>query len=154
MTCRSFILALEDYFDTHPEGARLSRELSQHVAACPACAARYREAAQSRVLMASLRAARPAPQEDPYFLTRVKALIASQEQVRGWLPFRVVWRDVLGALAIFLVTLGTFVYDVHRVESPSVDEAIAVNVPHASADHPAQDHLPDGQNVMLTLLQP
>jgi hypothetical protein len=157
MKCRSFIPALEEYFDTHPDATstqQLSRELASHVGVCAECKASYRQALQSRVLLASLRASRRPDSEDPYFLTRVKARIAAQQARRFW-PFVVAWRDVITAVAIFLITLGTFVYDIHRVETPHADEAIAVDAPHVNTAHPADDHeIASAQDVMVTLLTP
>ena len=157
MTCRNFRTALEEYFDTRPAvgpsaSGGLSRDLSDHVRTCKHCAGEYRDAVRSRILLSSLKD-EAQPQADPYFFTRLQARI--REQARSFsvwrLPLGV--RDVVAVVAVFLIMLGTFIFNFQRLESPNIDEAIAVDVPHVNALHPSDDHQPHSEDVMLSLLQ-
>jgi hypothetical protein len=157
--CRAFVLAVEDYLAQHPASQpQLPSRLEAHARDCARCRRGWETARQGRQLLAAIRVEGERPTE-PFFLTRVQARIAQEEQRRaqaaGFLGRPVRWRDVAIAGAFFAATLCTFVYDVHRTEAPNADEAIALDVPHLNPNHPAGSHVrPKLADAMLNLMNP
>jgi len=155
MKCRQVQLAFEDRLDALPGVAAepLGRDIQAHLELCEVCAAEVRRAQQSRMLLSALRR-EAEPAADPFFFTRLQARLRAQARpVVSFWHLGVGRRDLLVAMLIFLVSLGSFVYDVHRIERPSADEAIALDVPHVNTQHPSDDHrAADSQDVMLSLL--
>lgn len=160
MKCKHFIVALEDYLGRHPGEllAELPSPLRSHASACARCEHRSRVAFRSRRLLAELRPGdEPCP--DPYFFTRLQARIAAQQQhppvrfgLRGW---QVAGRDLTLAAILFAGTLGSFLYNFHRIESPNADEAMVLDVPHTNPMHPSDDHQrPQLADAMLSLMNP
>lgn len=156
MSCSRFVRGLEEYLDSHPETLQVNGELGAHASRCRRCRSVMDDALRSRLLLVSLRA----PQEestDPYFLTRLHARIEAESAQRplGFLQRRLAWRDVLAATLLFAVSLGSFVYDVHHTETPNVDEAMVLDVPHVHPQHPLLDHRhTTPTDVLLSLLNP
>jgi hypothetical protein len=158
MTCRQFRLASEEFLDRHgnPSPGPPPAELQHHITACVTCAGQWERALKSRVLLASLRA--PEPPVDPYFMQRLQAHLqaatAAREAIRRPWQLAVGMRQFVAVASIFVVTIAMFVFDMARIERPNVDEAIVLDVPHADALHPADDHLRvDRADVILSLLQ-
>lgn len=154
MSCKEFLRALEDHWDRHSAAERpvLTGELASHAEGCSRCAERVRTGLQSRQLLFSLREERPV---DPFFVVRVRQRIASEAGAgSAWRRWRVQWRDLLVAGAIFVITLTSFVYDVHRTETPDISEAEVLDVPHVNWQHPADDHTAGATDVFLSLLNP
>lgn len=154
--CREFKVALETAWDRHgeltpPEG------WSHHLQRCSHCQADWERAARSRVLLANLRpeAATGGSEPDPWFTRRVMARIERQAAGRGQLQWRIAGRDLALASMLFAATLGTFLYDFHRVERPNADEAIVLDVPHLNPMHPADSHArPRLADAMMNLMNP
>ncbi|HUX67105.1 MAG TPA: hypothetical protein VMV31_06425 [Terriglobales bacterium] len=162
MKCKQFVVALEDYLGRHPGAlaADLPHALQPHASACPRCQRRWSTAARSRLLLGGLR---PSPEAveaglDPFFLTRLQARIYAQEHapalfgLRGW---QIAGRDLVLAAVLFAGTLGSFLYNFHRIETPNADEAMVLDVPHLNPQHPSDDHVrPKLADVMLNLMNP
>ncbi|MGH9466215.1 MAG: hypothetical protein ACRD1Y_02555 [Terriglobales bacterium] len=92
---------------------------------------------------------------DPWFTKRVLARIERQSARTGRLQWRIAGRDLALASMLFAATLGTFLYDFHRVERPNADEAIVLDVPHLNAMHPADSHVkPRLADAMMNLMNP
>ena len=154
MKCRQVQLDFEGRLDAVPGSSSepLGRDLQAHLESCARCAAEVTAAQQSQWLLGALRR-EGEPPADPYFFTRLQARLRTEARpsITFW-HLGVGRRDLLVATLIFLVSLGSFVYDVHRIEQPNADEAIALDVPHVNVQHPADDHRADSQDVMLSLL--
>ncbi|MGH9478435.1 MAG: hypothetical protein ACRD1A_04325 [Terriglobales bacterium] len=130
---------------------------NRHLETCRHCQADWERAARSRVLLASLRAEpdASATEPDPWFARRVLARIERESARPGRLKWKIAGRELALASMLFAATLGTFIYDFHRVERPNADEAIVLDVPHLNPMHPADSHLqPRMSDVMLNLMNP
>lgn len=160
MNCGEFARHLEQYLSDAPAlatEAGCAAPLPEHPARCARCAARWRRAVASQVLLASLR--QPLPGPDPLFYARLRARIAAGQQ-RARLPWSARFaaqlgaarRDLILAAAILAITFGSFCFDLQRTESPSIAEAVALDVPHVHWRHPSQDHGPGATDVLLSLL--
>jgi len=150
--CHQFAMEVEAYLDRHPGPAPVAvpSQLAAHAGECTTCAEAWTQAAASRTLLSHLAEA-PVSEDTTYLATRVRALIADRE--RRYLP--VAWKEMAVAAVLFAFTLGSFVYNIRRTESPNIDEAIALDVPHLNPQHPSDDHQRPGRaDVMLTLMQP
>lgn len=156
MRCSGFIRRLEEYLASHPDSLRVNGELGAHAAGCRRCAQALETALLSRALLASLR--EPLVEEtEPAFFTRLHAHIdaESAQRARGFLQRPLAWRDLVAATLLLVVSLGSFVYDVQHTETPNVDEAMVLDVPHVHARHPSLDHLhATPTDVLLSLLNP
>lgn len=161
MSCGDFNRNLEHYLSDYAGAAARGEagawQAPEHTLRCARCQERWRQAVAVHGLLASLR---EAPGEtDPYFFTRVEARIAAAGQAsqRSW---RARWaaqlgaarRDLIVAGAILALTFGSFCFDLQRTESPSIAEAVALDVPHVHWRHPSQDHGPGATDVLLSLL--
>lgn len=156
MRCSGFVRALEDYLASHPDAVQVNGQLGAHAVGCPRCQQRLELALRSRVVLSALRTP-PAEGVDPYFLTRLQARIEGERRRRSGTPFRrpLAWRDLAVATMLLVVSLTSFVYDVHRTEAPNVDEAMVLDVPHVNFRHPSLDHRHvTTSDVLMSLLNP
>ena len=161
MKCKQFVVALEDYLGRHSGvlAAELPHALQPHASACRRCQQRWSTAARSRLLLGGLRHPPEAePALDPYFFTRLQARIHAQQHapslfgLRGW---QIAGRDLVLAAVLFAGTLGSFLYNFHRIETPNADEAMVLDVPHLNPQHPSDDHVrPKLADAMLNLMNP
>lgn len=159
MSCGEFVRNIEQYLSEYVgqvgEDA-CSGILPDHLQTCRRCAGRWRQALASHRLLASLR--EPAAEPDPYFVTRVQARIAQTSrpaprwQTRFAAQIGAARRDLVLAAAVLAITLGSFCFDLQRTETPSIAEAVALDVPHVHWRHPSQDHGPGATDVLLSLL--
>lgn len=156
MRCSGFIRALEDFLASHPDAVSVNGQVAAHAAGCQRCQQRLQWALQSRMVLSTLRTP-PAEGVDPYFLTRLQARIESERRRRlgSLLQRPLAWRDLAVATMLLVVSLTSFVYDVHRTETPNVDEAMVLDVPHVNFRHPSLDHRHvTASDVLLSLLNP
>lgn len=154
MTCRHFQITLENYLESHAEPPLppITGESGRHMKECPSCAVAFDRALRSRRLLHTLRQD-ASPYADAYFLTRLRARIEAASEPRpAWPAVLRPGRELLVASCLFLLTLGTFVYNVHRVEAPSIGEAIALDAPHVHARHPNLDHHLRKVDLLLSVL--
>lgn len=158
--CRSFVLQLEEYLARHPDAltagsGAVPAQLAPHAQRCRSCRQRWRAAAASRTLLSPLRPPGE-PATDPLFYGRLRARIATLEATRwhpGWAEVRL--RHLVLASVLFIAALGSFVYNLHRTETPNADEAMVLDVPHINPQHPADSHAqPRLADVMLNLMNP
>lgn len=160
MNCGEFARNLEQYLSDATGLAPTVDSAAQppeHAARCARCGQRWRRAVASQMLLASLR--EPAPDSDPYFFSRIQARIAAAQQesrlrwsARFAAQLGAARRDLILAAAILAITFGSFCFDLQRTESPSIAEAVALDVPHVHWRHPNQDHGPGATDVLLSLL--
>lgn len=159
MSCGEFARNIEQYLSEYVDQAGEnggSGMLPEHLQTCRRCAERWRQALASHRLLATLR--EPAAEPDPYFLTRVQARIAQinrpapRWQARFAAQIGAARRDLVLAAAVLAITLGSFYLDLQRTETPSIAEAVALDVPHVHWRHPSQDHGPGATDVLLSLL--
>ena len=155
MRCRQCEREMETYLAVHAElpVPRPAGLLRQHLDACPACARAFERALIGRGLLQSLRQDFAPSAVDGYFLTRLRARIAAaQAAPPSWLETLSPQRGLVLACAMFLMTLGTFAYNVHHNETPYIGEAIALDAPHVHVRHPSLDHNVQKVDVLLSVL--
>ncbi len=154
MTCRKFRLAIESRNEASG-AARLPAALQAHADSCAACRSAYRDWLISRSWLQSLES-RPERDENAaeHFWLQLQARLRQppEPEWKSWLRVPVFTRELVMASAALLLLTGVFTYNVKRLETPSMGEAIALDAPHVHARHPYLDHQRKPEDVLLSVM--
>ena len=158
MNCSQFVLELEEDLAAHPGlPEAIASRLAAHANGCEGCRQHWQTAVETRSLLSGLRRL-DAGVPDPGFAANVGNRILARKARSAWERWRgltIARRDLVVATVLFVITLGSFVYNFTHIERPNMDEAFALDVPHLNPQHPSDDHLrPRNADAMLNLMTP